>query len=120
MNVENNNEKIKKLETEIANLNPKNSYFDEHEYLKKMCEIRIRNIMTRYYNGKELTEKDIEIISKYKFFSNPTIYQGSSEGQDFLTLRLISSFGSGNFESNELEFINLMFDESKTIGRKTK
>lgn len=100
------------IEMGIKNKISESDFYEYNKYLEKECEYNIRFILEKYYNGVELTSEDKESIGKYMFFSGP-FYAGKEAGPDLYDLRLKSSFGSGNFDSEELELIQKINNERK-------
>lgn len=92
-------------------------YYEYNEYLKKVCEYNIRSILEKYYSREELTREEEESIGKYLFFSS-RFYAGSADGPDLYDLRLQSCFGSGNFDSEELESIYKINKQRKQSSKK--
>ncbi len=111
---EKNREKMLILHNDISNVNKLQiikyklfNYYEYNEFLKKICEFKIRVIIDKYCTGREINNKDIETIEKYLLFSKRFYGDGEfAEGPNLNDLRLMSSFGSGNFDSEELQLIH--------------
>ena len=59
----------------------KDDYIEFIQYLKNNCELCLRLILKKHYNGEPLSEEEQEKINKYLFFSNPKILIVSKESQ---------------------------------------
>ena len=122
---EKNKEKILILKNDIININKLQiikyklfNYYEYNEFLKKICEFKIRVVIDKYCTGREINQKDIETIEKYLLFSKRFYGDGEfAEGPNLNDLRLMSSFGSGNFDSEELQLI-YKINERKKVYKK--
>jgi len=107
-----NREKIQKLSSSIKGINKlkrliskKLDYSEYFNYLKKECELNLRIILDKSFTNIELTDNEKDLIEKYMFFSLQELTSHLSEGPNLCTLELISTYGSGDFNKNELEAI---------------
>lgn len=126
MNEEKNRERMQTLSHDIQKMGKlkkiKSKMFDYYEYndyLKKMCEYNIRSVLQNYYNGKEITDEEMETIKKYLFFSS-CFYTSAAkpDGPSLYDWRLRCCFGSGDFDDSELELIHRINEEKKQNNKK--
>lgn len=106
MNIEENRNKIMKLASGIKWLKKIKKSVFKNDYLKKECELNLRVILHKYCMNMELTEDESDLIEKYMFFSDEELLSTFSDGPDDVTLGLVSHFGYGDFNEEELNLIN--------------
>lgn len=80
-------------------------FFEYFEYLEKECELRLRIILDKKVNNIELDDNEKGLIAGYMFYSLLNHCGNCHDGPDLYTLGIISRYGSGEFNKEQLEII---------------
>jgi hypothetical protein len=81
---------------ELRDLLYKIDYFAYAKYLSINCEIKLREAISNYLNGK-ISTKDIELVSKYM--------EKNVTDNSFISSINNATYKSGNFDENEIAIL---------------
>ena len=117
MNPEENEKRIiylsnKYRDSDINSIN--DDYIELIQYLKNNCELCLRLILKKHYNGEPLNEEEQEKINKYLFFSNPNLFSPETDGPTFTALILQSTYGAREFSDDEREKLMMIKNDKTT------
>lgn len=112
-----NEEKMERLKEKFVNYNDNFKDSVKIDFLRNICEYRLRKTIWKYENGVSLDE--IEIISLKRYIElSKRVSMSSIESEEDIVYR--ATFGAGNFTNEEkalLENINNLYNGNKKTRR---
>lgn len=111
-----NQERITALLSNVAEASNSKKFHVQNERLQVQCELNLRKILAKYYNGEGLTVEEYNTIDKYLFYSSLS-YFANPDGPSYYNLFLQSAFGAGQFDDDELDVIHKISYENSQISR---